>query len=129
MIVAAGFLGATFGATAAQAQHDHQTDHQLRPVTLDAGRDRAAYQAAKQRVPVAARFGYKPAAAVFLVSDAVLEARIAAGAIILTALSGHGKRRSQPRTLSATMNLRTGTTPPATRGRTLMWNSNSQIFR
>lgn len=44
----------------------------------DAGRDRAAFQAAKQRVPADAMIGYNPAAAVFLVCDAVLEARIAA---------------------------------------------------
>jgi tetratricopeptide (TPR) repeat protein len=36
-------------------------------------------------------------------------------AIILTAPFGRGKRRSPPRTLSATMNLRTGSTPPASR--------------
>ena len=44
----------------------------------DASRDRAAYQAAKQRVPADAAIGYNPAAAVFLVCDAVLDARIAA---------------------------------------------------
>jgi tetratricopeptide (TPR) repeat protein len=44
----------------------------------DAGRERAAYQAAKQRVPSDAVIGYNPASAVFLVCDAVLDARIAA---------------------------------------------------
>jgi tetratricopeptide (TPR) repeat protein len=44
----------------------------------DAGRERAAYQAAKQRVPSDAVIGYNPASAVFVVCDAVLDARIAA---------------------------------------------------
>jgi tetratricopeptide (TPR) repeat protein len=44
----------------------------------DAGRDRAAFQAAKQLVPSDAMIGYNPAAAVFWVCDAVLEARLAA---------------------------------------------------
>jgi tetratricopeptide (TPR) repeat protein len=44
----------------------------------DAGRDRAAFQAAKQLVPSDVMIGYNPAAAVFLVCDAVLEARLAA---------------------------------------------------
>jgi len=60
MTVAAWLLDATLGAVA------------------DAGRERAAYQAAKQRVPSDAMIGYNPASAVLLVCDAVLDARIAA---------------------------------------------------
>jgi len=44
----------------------------------DAGRDRTAYHAAKQRVAADAVIGYNPASAVFQVCDAVLDARIAA---------------------------------------------------
>jgi tetratricopeptide (TPR) repeat protein len=44
----------------------------------DAGREREAYRAARQRVPADAMIGYNPASAIFLVCDAVLDARIAA---------------------------------------------------
>lgn len=45
----------------------------------DAGRERDAYRAARQRVPADAMIGYNPASAIFAVCDAVLDARIAAG--------------------------------------------------
>jgi hypothetical protein len=67
-----------------------------------------AYQAAKQQVPADAKIGDNPAPADFPVWDAVLEAGSPPPAIILTARFGRGKRRSRPSTLSATMNLQTG---------------------
>jgi hypothetical protein len=81
--------------------------HPALGAAAEVGRDRVAYQIAKQRVPADAMGGYSPVSTVFLVSDGVLEARSPPRAIVLTAPSGHGKRRSQPRTHSATMNLRT----------------------
>lgn len=44
----------------------------------DAERERDAYRAARQRVQVDAMIGYNPASAIFLVCDAVLDARIVA---------------------------------------------------
>ena len=52
--------------------------HAALGAAAEAGRDREAYQAARQRVPPDAMIGYNTASAVFAVCDAVLEARIAA---------------------------------------------------
>jgi tetratricopeptide (TPR) repeat protein len=52
--------------------------HAALGAVADAGRDRTAYQAAKQLVPADAMIGYNPANAVFLVCDAVLDARLTA---------------------------------------------------
>jgi len=52
--------------------------HAALGAVADAGRDRTAYLAARQRVPSDAMIGYNKASAVFQVSDAVLDARIAA---------------------------------------------------
>jgi tetratricopeptide (TPR) repeat protein len=52
--------------------------HAALGAVADAGRERDAYLAARQRVPAGAMIGYNPASAIFLVCEAVLEARIAA---------------------------------------------------
>jgi tetratricopeptide (TPR) repeat protein len=52
--------------------------HAALGAVADAGRDRAAYQASKRLVATDAMVGYNRASAVFLVCDAVLDARIAA---------------------------------------------------
>ena len=52
--------------------------HAALGATADAERDRAAYQAARKLVPADALIGLNPAPAVLAISDAVLEARIAA---------------------------------------------------
>jgi tetratricopeptide (TPR) repeat protein len=52
--------------------------HAALGAVAEAGRDRSAYQAARQRVAADAMIGYNRASAVFHVCDAVLDARIAA---------------------------------------------------
>ena len=52
--------------------------HAALGAVADAGRERDAYLAARQRVAAGAMIGYNPASAIFLVCEAVLEARIAA---------------------------------------------------
>ena len=59
--------------------------HAALGAVAEAGRDRAAFQGATRQVPPDAMIGYNPANAVFLVCDAVLEARLAAASSNLDA--------------------------------------------